>query len=38
MVAGIGEAMAAVKAQGIGPESTPDPANWCTELSRPVTE
>jgi effector-binding domain-containing protein len=22
----------------VGPESTPDPANWCTELSRPVTE
>jgi hypothetical protein len=22
----------------VGPESTPDPANWRTELSRPVTE
>jgi effector-binding domain-containing protein len=22
----------------VGPESSPDPADWCTELSRPVIE
>jgi hypothetical protein len=35
----ISEVLAAVKAQGIGPagpESSRDPANWKTELNRPL--